>query len=384
MKKINVGIIGMGFIGSSHIEALRRLGYINVKAISDIDAVSISKKASELFVPDCHTDYKRMLEDENINAVHVCTPNYLHYSMVKDALLAGKHVLCEKPLTISSAEAKELVNIAKEKKLANAVGFNLRFYPMIQQIKSMIRKNDLGDIFAINGSYQQDWLLHQTDYNWRIDPKIGGPSRVVADIGSHWMDTVGYMTGLEIKRVCADFATFYGSRRKEHLSAETYSGKMKKTQDTTEVNISTEDHASVLLHFDNKARGCFTASQVASGRKNRLYFEIYGSKKSVSWSSERPDELWIGNRDDSNHLMLKDLALAYKDVLEYIGYPGGHNEGFPDTLKQSFNQFYKSIIEKTYLNGTNHTYATFETGENIIGLVEKIYISSKQMKWIDV
>ena len=384
MKKINVAIIGTGFVGPFHIESLRRLGFVNIKALADVDEATAKQKAKQLSVPVHYGNYKDMLCDDEIEVVHVCTPNFLHYSMVKDALNAGKHVLCEKPLTITSEESRELVELANEKGLANAVGFNLRFYPMLQQIKAMIANGELGEIFSVSGSYQQEWMLYQTDYNWRADAKKGGVARAVADIGSHWIDTAQYITGLSIRKVCADFGTFYKTRKKSLKPIETYSGKLIQNTDYEEVEIETEDYASVLLHFENNAHGNFTVNQAAAGRKNRLYFEIYGSKQSVSWSSERPNEFWIGSRDTANHMFLKDPALMDKKALQYMDYPGGHNEGYPDTLKQSFLQFYTSIYENSYKNNNSLPYANFESGKKTIEIVEKIYDSSKSMKWEDI
>ena len=293
------------------------------------------KKAKQLCVPDYYGNYKDMLSDETIDAVHICTPNFLHHSMVKDALNAGKHVLCEKPLTVTSEEAADLVELANQKKLANSVGFNLRFYPMLQQIKAMIADNELGELFSVSGSYQQDWMLYQTDYNWRVDTDKSGNTRAVADIGSHWMDAAEYVTGLKINKVCADFGTFHKTRKKPLQPLETYSNNSAQKNEYEDVEIFTEDYASVLLRFDKNVHGHFTVSQATAGRKNRLYYEICGSKKSISWSSERPNELWLGSRDTANSILLKDPALVGEKALRYIDYPGGHNEGYPDSLKQS-------------------------------------------------
>lgn len=384
MKKINVGVIGTGFIGPTHIEALRRLGFVNVMALADIDEQTAKQKAEQLSIPAAYGDYRDLLKDKDIDAVHVCTPNFLHYPMVKEALLAGKHVICEKPLALTSKEAAELVQISREKNLAGAVGFNLRFYPLVQQVKSMIAHDELGDIFAVNGSYQQDWLFYQTDYNWRVDPKMSGDSRAIADIGSHWLDMAEYMTGLRIQSVCADFATFHKTRKKPKKAIETYSGKMLKNEDYEEVPINSEDYASVLLRFDKDAHGSLTVNQAAAGRKNRIYFEIYGAKKSVAWSGERPNELWIGNRDDANQIMLKDPTLMKDDACKYIGFPGGHNEGFPDTSKQLFVQFYQYIMDKGYLKPANPPFASFEAGLRELVLNEKICESAQNLCWVNV
>lgn len=381
MKQIVTGIIGTGFIGPAHIEALRRLGKVNIKALADVDEATAAKKTAELSIPVYYGDYRQLLADRQIQAVHICTPNFLHYIMAKEALLAGKHVVCEKPLAVTSEEAKELVSIAKDKGLANAVGFNLRFYPLVHQIKMMVENGELGNIFAINGSYQQDWLFFETDYNWRLNPKLSGESRAVADIGSHWMDMVEFVTGCKIVRLCADFATFHKRRFKPLKEVETYAGKILSAEDYEPIEINTEDYATVLLRFNNGAHGSMTVNQVAAGRKNRIYLEIYGSKKSVAWSGERPNELWIGRRDGNNEIMLKDPSLVGENVREIISFPGGHNEGFPDTSKQLFKKFY-SYLEHGQKKEPD--FPTFTDGLRELILCEKICASAKEERWVQV
>ncbi len=383
MKKIKVGIIGTGFIGPAHIEALRRIPFLEVKALADIDEKTASEKAALLGVERAYGDYRDLLKSDDIEAVHICTPNFLHYSMVKAALLSKKHVICEKPLAMDSVEAKELISIAKEKNLANAVGFNLRYYPMVQQVKTMIKSDELGDIFAINGSYQQDWLLYETDYNWRIDPKMSGDSRAVADIGSHWIDMIEHITDLKIQKVCADFATFHKTRKKPLEEVETYTGKILKQEDYEEVSINTEDYASILLNFENNTHGSLTVNQAAAGRKNRIYFEIYGSKQSAVWSGEKPNELWIGSRDKANKILLKDPSLVSNEVRNYIGFPGGHNEGFPDTSKQFFKEYYMSILNNSFREEDCVKYPTFTDGYRELMVGEHIVESAKRRRWVE-
>lgn len=379
MKKINVGIIGVGFIGAAHIEALRRLNNVNVAAISDDEKV-VKAKAEQLGVERFFADWQALIHDKEIDCVHICTPNHLHYAMVKAALNAGKHVVCEKPLTTNKGEAEELVALAEEKGLVNAVNFNVRFYPLIHQLKAAIDKGDMGQIFSIHGSYLQDWLFYDTDYNWRLEPEIAGESRAVADIGSHWMDLMEFMTGLEVTEVMADFATFHKTRKKPLKPLETYSGKLLTPEDYTEVPIHTEDYATVLLRFNNGARGALTVSQVFAGRKNRISFDITGSKKSAAWVSESPNEMWVGRRDSANEMLLRDPSLMYPDARELINYPGGHNEGFPDTFKQNFKKIYDRI------SGVKETgeYPTFEAGLREITLCGKIVESSKNGTWVKV
>lgn len=384
MRKIKVGIIGTGFIGPAHIEALRRLGYVDVVALADINEEVAKEKAELLYVEKYYGDYRNLLEDKEIQVVHICTPNYLHYQIAKEALLIGKHVICEKPLAMNSQEGEELIRIAKENNLVNAVHFNLRFYPLMHHLKKMIERGELGKIFAVNGSYQQDWLLYETDFNWRLLPEFGGKSRAVADIGSHWLDLIEFVTGLKVVEVFADFATFHPIRKKPLKPVETYAGKLMNSDDYEDIEIKTEDYATVLLKFDNGAHGSMTVNQVAAGRKNRLYFEIYGSKKGVSWNSERPNELWIGRRDGSNEILMKDPSLLDSYAREIISYPGGHNEGFPDTIKQLFGKVYKYILREGYKKGEVPDFPTFEDGQREIILCEAILESAYNDKWVKI
>jgi predicted dehydrogenase len=301
--------------------------------------------------------------------------------MAKTVLEAGKHVICEKPLAISVAEAEELVEQADRKGLVNAVNFNIRYYPLMRQVRTMVDKGDVGDIFAVQGSYLQDWLFYQTDYNWRLEPEQSGASRAIADIGSHWMDLIEYVTGLRIKEVCADFATFHKIRKKPLKPVETYAGKVLQPEDYEDMPINTEDYATVLFRFENDGRGVMTVNQVAAGRKNRLYFEMDGSKQSIAWESEKPNQIWIGRREGNNEVMMRDPSLVYPEAMGLIDYPGGHNEGFPDTFKQLFKEVYAFISGEK--SGPT-SYPTFKDGLREIVLCEKIMESNKKGAWVKV
>lgn len=381
MKRLNVGVIGTGFIGPAHIEALRRTGLADVVALADINADVAKAKAEDLSVPQSYGDYKALLAEPDIDIVHICTPNNLHFSMSKEAMEAGKHVVCEKPLAMDSAEAEELIRVAKATGVVNAIHFNIRFYPVIHHVKAMIESGELGEILAVNGSYQQDWLFYETDYNWRLEPEYSGDSRAIADIGSHWLDSVEFMTGLKVKKVCADFATFHPIRKKPLKPLETYSGKLLTPEDYADVPIGTEDYATVLLRFEGKAHGSLTVNQVAAGRKNRCYFEIYGSKKSVVIDTERCNEVWIGRRDGNNELLLRDPSLLQPSARAIASFPGGHNEGFPDTSKQLFKKLYSYI-----LNGRTGAveYPTFEAGARELLLCERIVDSARKDSWVEI
>lgn len=380
MKKIKVGVIGTGFIGPVHVEAVRRTGIAQVVAISEVNDTLARKKADELGIPKAYGDFRALLNDPEIDAVHICVPNHLHYSIAKEALAAGKHVICEKPLALNREQGEELVKLALETELVCAMHLNVRGYPLIQQVKQMITDGTLGTVFAVNGSYQQDWLFNQTDYSWRLEPQFSGESRAIADVGSHWFDTIEYVTGLKVSRVLADFATFYPIRKKPLMPVETYSGKLLSAEDYTDVEINTEDYATVLIHFDSGAHGSFTTNQVAAGRKNRMYFEIYGSKCSVVFDSETPNQLWIGHRDECNQIMIKDPSLMCPAARAYNSYPGGHTEGFADTSKHTMLRIYQDILRPS--ESRLHDYPVFADGCRELTLCEAICESAKTEKWV--
>ena len=293
MKKIKVGVAGLGFIGPAHIEALRRIPGIDVVAVSETSEKLAQEKAAQLGIEKYYGTFDELLK-EDIQSVHICTPNYLHFDMAKAALLAGKHVICEKPLATTIEEGEELLKLANEKGLIHAVHFNIRYYPLVRQMKVMREKGELGEIYSVMGSYLQDWLFYNTDYNWRLEPELSGKSKAVADIGSHLMDLLEYISGLKITEVMADFNTIHRTRKKPLKPVETFTGKMLQPEDYKDVPISTEDYATVMLRFNNGNKGVVTVSQVAAGRKNRLSLEISGSKQTFNWCSESPNEMWLG------------------------------------------------------------------------------------------
>ncbi len=379
--KIKVAVVGTGFIGPAHIEALRRLPNIEVTALCEANMDLATEKAKQLGI-ERPCLFEDMLKMEDIDAVHVCTPNFLHYSQSKAALLAGKHVVCEKPLATKIEDAEELVKIAAETGLVNAVHFNLRYYPMVRQMRTMREKGDLGEIYSILGSYLQDWLFLQTDYNWRLEPDKSGDSRAIADIGSHLLDATEYITGLKVVEVMADFNTVHKTRLKPLKAIETYSGKMLQASDYAEVEINTEDHATVLLRFDNGNKGSVTVSQVAAGRKNRLNIEISGSKANFEWCSERPNEMWIGRREKANESLMKDPSLFYREASSLISFPGGHNEGFPDTSKQLFKEVYAAIAEGK--QPERPSFPTFADGLRELLICERIIESHRKQAWVKI
>ena len=380
-QTIKAAIVGTGFIGPAHLEALRRLPNVEVVALCEVTQELANEKAKVLGIPRAYT-FDEMLKQDDIDVVHICTPNFLHFAQAKAVLESEKHVICEKPLAVKIHEAEELVKIASATGLVNAVHFNLRYYPMVRQMKTMREKGDLGEVYSVMGSYLQDWLFFQTDYNWRLEPDKSGDSRAIADIGSHLLDITEYVTGLKITEVMADFSTVHKTRLKPLKAIETYSDTKLQASDYAEVPINTEDHATVLLRFDNGSKGSITVSQVSAGRKNRLNIEISGSKSNLEFNSERPNELWIGKRDKANEQLMKDPSLAYPEASALISFPGGHNEGFPDTSKQMFKEVYAAITVGK--QPENPSYPTFASGLRELIIGERIVESDKKQAWVKI
>ena len=371
-------VVGTGFIGPVHVEALRRLNRPVVGLLGSSPEKS-RQVAQTLGIPRGYASYDELLNDPNVGVVHLASPNRLHFEQCRRALEAGKHVICEKPLAMNVRESTALVELAKQKALAAAVCYNVRFYPLCLEVREWVRAGRLGEIYHITGSYVQDWLLHETDFNWRVLAEEGGELRAIADIGTHWLDLVQAVTGLAVTEVCADLKTVWPTRRQPSGSVETF-GSGAALPQASDVAITTEDYGSVLLHFEHGARGAFTVSQVTAGRKNCLRFEIAGSAASVAWNSERPDELWIGERDRPNELLVRDPALLHANVRAYANYPGGHNEGFPDTFKQLFRAVYAYIDRGDFT--APRPFPTFEDGHREILLCDAILRSHRERSWV--
>jgi len=380
MRKVKMGIVGTGFIGAAHVEAVRRLGFVQVVAVAESNEELAKAKAAELNIPKAYGDYKQLLADPEIEAVHNCTPNHLHFKISSDIMAAGKNVVSEKPLALTTEQSRKLVEQAKKTGVKNAIDFNYRYYPLTQQAREMVKDGDLGDLYVVHGSYLQDWLYLKTDYNWRLEPELSGESRAVADVGSHWCDLIQYVTGRTIKKVFADFVTIHPVRMKPAKPVETYAGKILKPEDLTEMKVGTEDYATVLLVFDNGSHGTFTVSQVSAGRKNRLFFEIDGSKCAVAWDQERPNEMWIGYREKANEILVKDPSLLKPEARSYAHFPGGHPEAYPEGPKNLFENFYKHLAGEL----DEIKYPTFEDGHAELVICEAILQSARSQQWVDV
>jgi predicted dehydrogenase len=374
-----VAVAGTGFIGPVHAEAVRRLGH-RVVGILGSTPEKGRAAADALGIPSAYPTFAALLADPAVEVVHVATPNRLHFEQCRSALAAGKHVVCEKPLAMTSAETAELVRLAAaHPHLVTAVNYNVRFYPLCLEARERVRAGDLGDVFHVTGSYLQDWLLYPTDFNWRVLAEQGGELRAVADIGTHWLDLVTFITGLEVEAVCADVRTVHPVRQKPAGGSETFTGSASGNRPAVPVPVTTEDYGSILLRFAGGGRGCVTVSQVTAGRKNCLRFDVAGSRSSLAWDSEEPNTLHIGRRERPNEALTRDPALMSADVRPFASYPGGHAEGFPDTFKQLFRAVYDAID-----GGSPGLYPTFADGHREVLLCEAILRSHRDQRWVSV
>ena len=376
---IGAAVIGSGFIGTVHIEALRRMG-VQVHGLLGSTPERGAASAERIGVPKAYADLADLLADDRVEVVHVTSPNHLHHPQVRQILAAGRHVVCEKPLALTSEQSAELVRLAADSGRVNAVNFNIRFYPLNQHVHELVADGAIGDVRLVSGHYFQDWLLLETDWNWRLVPDLGGSLRAVGDIGSHWLDLVEFMTGLRITEVMADLATFIPVRREPTGPVETFS--TERAAETVEREIGTEDTATILLRFENGARGTVAISQLAAGRKNSLEYEIDGSSSAVAWDSEQPDQLWIGHREQPNEILIRNPALMGPRGREAAFLPGGHVEGFADTFRALFSAVYAEIGAGSPSAGP--AYPTFADGHDEMLVGDAVARSSAEGRWTAV
>lgn len=379
MKVFRSVVVGTGFIGPVHVEGLRRAG-VEVAGIVGSTPAKTRAAAARLGLPPSFSTLAEALADDTIDAVHLATPNRLHFEQAAAALRAGKHVLCEKPLAMNSRESAELVRLATASGVVAGVAYNVRFYPLCHEAAQRVRGGEIGDVLHVTGSYVQDWLLHDTDFNWRVLAEAGGELRAVADIGTHWLDLVQFITGRRVIAVCADLRTVHPRRQRPVAAAETFSGQPADMGQA--VDIATDDCGCVMLRLDNGANGALWVSQTTAGRKNALRFEIAGGRSALGWDSESPNSLWIGHRDRPNESLVRDPALVGEWAAKIASYPGGHNEGFPDTFKQLFRSFYGYIAAGDF--EAVPPFPTFGDGHAEILLCEAILASHRQRGWVEV
>jgi predicted dehydrogenase len=379
--RLSAAVVGTGFIGPVHVEALLRAG-VNVAGIVGSTAEKSREAARSLGLSRGYKSLDEVLADDTVDVVHLATPNRFHFEQAASVLQAGKHVLCEKPLAMNSQQSAELVKIAAESGLVAGVAYNIRFYPLCHEAVTRVASEQFGETLHVTGSYVQDWLLHETDFNWRVIAEEGGELRAVADIGTHWLDLMQFITGRRVTAVCADLQTVHAQRERPAGGAETFSGSGAASKGTERVSVATEDAGCVLLKFAGGARGSLHVSQTTAGRKNCLRFEIAGRRQSISWDSEQPNSLGIGHRDRANESLTRDPSLLSPLAGAVTSYPAGHDEGFPDTFKQLFCAFYGYIANGDF--AIPPPFATFGDGHQEILLCEAILESHRKQCWVDV
>jgi predicted dehydrogenase len=378
MKRLGMGIVGVGFVGPHHIDAVRRLGYVDIVAVADMNEKVAREKADQLHVPKAYGDYESLINDPDIHVVHNATPNHLHYPVNVAVLNKGKHIVCDKPLAMTAAEAKKLRDLADKAGVVHAVTFGYRGNPLVQHARIAVARGDLGRPAFIHGYYLQDWLLKDTDYSWRLEPDKSGISSALGDIGSHWCDLVQHVSGLRITEVLGDITTVIPKRKKPKAAREAF--QAKGADDSYElVDIQVEDLASVLIRFDNGAKGAFSVGQVCAGHKNDLIYEICGSAKTMRWRQEDQNNLFFGNRDTPNEILQKDPGLIAPEARPFAHLPGGHQEGWPDANYNVMQTVYDLILSgKKLSDGKPPALATFEDGYRANAVVEAIVASAKK------
>ena len=364
-------------MGVVHVEALRRLGVEVVGVVGSTPERAREKPG----LPEPYPSFEAMLADERVDVVHLTTPNHLHFDQARAALEAGKHVVCEKPLALDSGESGALVKLAEESGLVHCTNYNMRFYPLCWEARARVARGDLGTVWNAHGCYVQDWLLYGTDWNWRLDPLLGGTLRAVADIGTHWLDLTSFVTGRRVASLFADLATVHPVRRVPTGPVETFSDGGDDVE-RVERAVETEDLAHVLIRYDDGTRGSLVISQVSAGRKNRIFFEVDGSGGSLAWNAERHEELWLGHRDAPNEILLRDPSLMDETARGCTDVPGGHAEGYSDTFKMLYRAVYRAVAAGVM--PAEPDFPTFADGHEQILNCEAIVASARDGRWVEV
>jgi predicted dehydrogenase len=376
---LRAAIIGLGFVGRAHLEALRRRG-IPIQGILGSSHERTKEACQALSLDRAYASLDELAKDQSVDVVHICTPNHVHLEQTRAVMEAGKHVMCEKPLAMDTRESAAMIELARRHDRVGGVAHNLRYYPLCQQARAMIQGGLIGEPRLVHGGFLQDWLLYPSDWNWRLESKLGGEMRVVSDIGTHWLDLTTWITGRKVSELCADLATVVPIRQRPRGRVETFQKRGAGAFD--EIKITNDDYASVLLHFEGSLRGVMTVSQVSAGRKCQLWFEVDGAEGSLAWNAESPNVLWIGRRSEANQSMIKDPALMSPEARGYAAYPGGHAEGYPDTFAQLFKDFYAYIGSGDFK--APRTFPTFETGHEELILCDTIAQSARERRWVEV
>ena len=380
MKRLQVGVIGIGFIGRQQLEAIQRIAYVDVVAIADRNVEAAKELADQYGIPACYRTGEELIADPNVEVVHNCTPNALHYELNKLAILSGKHIYSEKPLAIRGEHAAELVTLAREHDVANGVNFNYRQNIALLEMRERVRSGDTGRVFHVYGQYLQDWLASENNYDWRVDPEMGGPSRALADIGSHCFDSAQFVMGQRIKRVYARLIRAYETRIKSDAQESFALGNSVGER----VQVQNEDAGFVLAEFEDGTSGSFFISQVCNGKKNDQRIQISAQNYGMEWCQEDSDEIQIGNQYRGNEVVLTGTNGMISDYARgRASLPSGHSEGWAYPHKYAISSFYDSIRDGSYRQN-NLVYTKFFDAGQIMKIVDACLLSHKEDRWVDI
>jgi predicted dehydrogenase len=379
---LRAAVVGTGFVGPHHVDAVRRGGYGEIVALVGSDPQRTAARAQALGVDRATTDLDELLADPDIDVVHVCTPNNTHVALATAVLQAGKHLVLEKPIALDAAAARDLAALADRVARHAAVALTYRGYPMVRRARAAAQAGELGEVRLVHGAYLQDWLVDPDDYNWRLEPEAGGPSRAVADIGSHWFDTAEFVSGQRVESVLADLATFIPTRRRPTGGSIAFAAA---TGEGETVTVRSEDAATILVRFEGGARGACVVSQVSPGRKNALTVEIAGSERSLTWEQETPERLWLRSRTESR-LLLRDQLDGIREAPGVPNLPAGHPEGWGEALRDLLRGLYAAVASgqpptRGQPGGGGDAYPTLWDGARGVAFVDAVLESSRSGRW---
>ncbi len=366
MKRFNVAIIGMGFIGKQHYDALRRVGGVHIRAICASPRSFAAVK--EMYEADYVTDdWHQIIGDPEVDAVHVCTPNILHDEINLAAVKAGKHVYAEKPMSITTAGAVEVYEAAMAAGVAHGINYQYRMNAAVQEMKHRIAQN--GRSLYVSGQYLQDSVARHDDYTPRRIPETS-PARALLDIGVHWADTVSCVMGMPIKKVYAKMYTHYPVR------IDPATGK--------EITVRSDDTTSVMVEFADGTPGSALFSKCMLGHKNDLRVVVSGEQSEITWMQEQCDRLYIGNRGIGNEELRMEAAIMDPEAAALLPLPvAGHAPGWMDAERNAIFAFYRSIRDGSYKTGAV-PYATFQDGVMGNKFVDACLKSAQEDKWIEL
>jgi predicted dehydrogenase len=369
-----VAIAGTGFIGAVHAHAVRAAG-ATVAGVSASTPERSRAAAERLGAERAYDSAEALVADPDVDVVHICTPNHLHRELAQAALAAGKHVVCEKPLATTVADAERLTGLAATEPLCAAVPFAYRYYPTVREARERIASGECGSVHLVHGTYLQDWLISADDDNWRVERGLGGESRAFADIGSHWCDLAEFVTGQRIARLSARTLTAVPERRRgDGRAAFARDGALGAAR-----AVTTEDAVVLQFETDGGALGSAVISQVSAGRKNRLWLEVDASEQALVFAQEEPESLWVGSRDEAR-IIRRDPALLSAPAARLAFLPAGHPQGYQDC----FDLFVEDVLATVRTGSAPDGMPQFEDGLRAARITDAVLTSAREERWVEV